>query len=728
MEKDLSIKQTIHPKSTHFNGNLSSFVFDSLKKTLYSSDDSHHTLKSLKEITHFENIVELQSRLKHDTSNEEEEKITELPKKSIEMKPISFSTNEELPPQFVNVDTLRFCRTLSSDQISPSGLTATCVSKNTDAFWNYYSNVTFRRGIHYWEIICPIAWSGIEFGIKNKETNEIIWATFRTTTPRVVGMQLDLTSQTLKFWLNGRPQVKRNQSFSKGEYYLLIKMKNYGNTVILNPFAQLNEDNSHLPNSLVLTKEEKNWILSAYESVSKQKVKSNKDNEPAIIEKPQEGHKSDSDNVPEEGETQKIKPSETNQSKGQLNEDKKLIDDQVDEESEFAQNYEKLLAIYESVWDDKISFADIKADNLKWSILNYTDKVLSVSKSELNVTSRDQEGNFDISTSLIQSLRDSEKNHLILSKQDMIWLLKLTNWKTVMRYVTSTDEKSWMSTFIEAWNALQGYRLGTSITLVIEIELIPAKIVIDTMLKWATESYQEIKSHYQKIKNESILQGSEVIIQSQNSELDNPNEYFYEDSWSIIKLLQLISVLLSLQEQLWISSVSDQTQIDPSLLEKYASRSHSAYGRLSSFISWPSNQVHPIKLSEVGLVNTSDQYMKLNHYLEYGTPIEEEILKSSQNEAKNLSDYLQTKFPNNLMVKGYPSINVPLHKTVNLFPPWRHTSDVDQEDNQFVMKEITDLWVPKYSEFLMSANSEDGSAWIWNSQLQLFLAGRINFK
>ena len=147
MEQDLSLSQTSLPKPTHFSQHLSSFAFDSLKKTLYSSDDSSQALQSLEKVTHFENIVGLPSRFIGGPSNEEEEKIYEMPKKSIEMKSISFSAKEEPSVQYVNVDTLRFCRTLSSDQISPSGLTATCVSKNTDTFCNYYSNITFKRNV-----------------------------------------------------------------------------------------------------------------------------------------------------------------------------------------------------------------------------------------------------------------------------------------------------------------------------------------------------------------------------------------------------------------------------------------------------------------------------------------------------------------------------------------------------------------------------------------------------
>ena len=74
-------------------------------------------------------------------------------------------------------------------------------------------------------------------------------------------MRLDLESTTLNFWLNGRPQHKRNQGIAKGEYYLLVKMKNYGNTVILNPFAQLNQENMYLPQNLLLTAQEKKELL-----------------------------------------------------------------------------------------------------------------------------------------------------------------------------------------------------------------------------------------------------------------------------------------------------------------------------------------------------------------------------------------------------------------------------------------------------------------------------------
>lgn len=127
-------------------------------------------------------------------------------------------------------------------------------------------------------------------------------------------------------------------------------------------------------------------------------------------------------------------------------------------------------------------------------------------------------------------------------------------------------------------------------------------------------------------------------------------------------------------------------------------------------------------------MNTSDLFISLRHFSQYDTSIEAEALKSLQGDGKDLLLYLDTKFQNSLTVKGFPSINVPLHQTINYFPPCRHTSDADQEENHFVAMPITDVEAPKCSEFLMSASSEDGSVCIWNSRLQLFMVGRLNFK
>lgn len=287
--------------------NSGSFAFDSYKKTLYHMSENQLDLKDLQDDKKINSIVQIPTAFKDIEVEITQGDLNKDTKLDQEEEKVENKADQERPDgQYVIPETLRFSRRLSVQEISPSGLTAKWLSKDTNKFWHYYSNITFAKGIHYWEIICPISWSGIEFGIKNKETNEVIWGTFRTTTPRIVGMRLDLESTTLNFWLNGRPQHKRNQGIAKGEYYLLVKMKNYGNTVILNPFAQLNQENMYLPQNLLLTAQEKKELLQWFrkETVDNKNSVVGKSNE--TKQTPPETSIADIDEVPDEGSAQQI--------------------------------------------------------------------------------------------------------------------------------------------------------------------------------------------------------------------------------------------------------------------------------------------------------------------------------------------------------------------------------------------------------------------------------------
>jgi hypothetical protein len=72
------------------------------------------------------------------------------------------------------------------------------------------ANVGFSSGVHFWEIICPISCGNIGIGIVRKGWNKFNptdfceFASFKTTTPRVVGVEINLETFNLNFWLNGR--------------------------------------------------------------------------------------------------------------------------------------------------------------------------------------------------------------------------------------------------------------------------------------------------------------------------------------------------------------------------------------------------------------------------------------------------------------------------------------------------------------------------------------------
>ena len=101
------------------------------------------------------------------------------------------------------------------------------------------SNKAFGDGVHYWELVCPLSCAGLQMGVVDKNRATEHMTSFRTTTPRVIGVELDMIKRTLSFWANGRAQDMRNKkNLGAGPWYAAVKIKGTGNTVILNPFAQ----------------------------------------------------------------------------------------------------------------------------------------------------------------------------------------------------------------------------------------------------------------------------------------------------------------------------------------------------------------------------------------------------------------------------------------------------------------------------------------------------------
>ena len=169
--------------------------------------------------------------------------------------------------------------------------------------------------------------------------------------------------------------------------------------------------------------------------------------------------------------------------------------------------------------------------------------------------------------------------------------------------------------------------LSNKITIVIEVELIVIKVVIETLLESATEVFNKYRKDFLRMKKAAVLKGVSALSDSPKLNPSNSEEYFFDQSPSIVNILKLISILLGIQEQVWLIVNRSESSIPQEAFERTVSRVQTAYGRLASFISWPSDQVHPIKLTEAGLLNISDQLSSLRHYLEYNTPIEDDVLK-----------------------------------------------------------------------------------------------------
>lgn len=136
--------------------------------------------------------------------------------------------------------------------------------KSTDKSQKAICNMALTEGIYYWEIICPKNLSGmrklplkinnclIVFGVTTKGDNPLTFTQFfHSTTERVVGVELNLNTLELRYFIQSR-YVKKNKCIKlilkekqpnekaceNLEWYPLIEFKESGNVAILNPFRQ----------------------------------------------------------------------------------------------------------------------------------------------------------------------------------------------------------------------------------------------------------------------------------------------------------------------------------------------------------------------------------------------------------------------------------------------------------------------------------------------------------
>jgi hypothetical protein len=113
------------------------------------------------------------------------------------------------------------------------------------------------EGVHYWEIQCPLKLQGIrkspsllcllcaEFGVTTKGENPVsLTQTFHSTTERVVGVELNIHTLEMRFFIQSRyckkQKIKKLVHLEKPaenlEWFALVEFKESGNTVTLNPF------------------------------------------------------------------------------------------------------------------------------------------------------------------------------------------------------------------------------------------------------------------------------------------------------------------------------------------------------------------------------------------------------------------------------------------------------------------------------------------------------------
>ena len=178
-------------------------------------------------------------------------------------------------------------------------------------------------------------------------------------------------------------------------------------------------------------------------------------------------------------------------------------------------------------------------------------------REKLKVSTRDQDGHFDISSTLLMSEQREGRIRMLLTKEDTLSMITLTNWKALFAQVTNSDENECIEQFLQAIEASKSYCFAEKVTVVIEIEIIIAKVAINTLLQSATHAFNNIREIFLKMKNEAILKGGSIQLDSVLTPDEISDNYFFVQNPSVINILKLFAVLLSLQEQIWLATKAD---------------------------------------------------------------------------------------------------------------------------------------------------------------------------
>ena len=74
------------------------------------------------------------------------------------------------------------------------------------------------------------------------EDKHFHFQTFRTTTPRLIGIELDLVKLKMRYWINGKPLPDMTKDLPPGKQWVpTVAIKDAALEVTLNPFCVSSE-------------------------------------------------------------------------------------------------------------------------------------------------------------------------------------------------------------------------------------------------------------------------------------------------------------------------------------------------------------------------------------------------------------------------------------------------------------------------------------------------------
>eukprot|EP01022_Parablepharisma_sp_SALTPOND_P020985 TRINITY_DN395_c0_g1_i1.p1 TRINITY_DN395_c0_g1~~TRINITY_DN395_c0_g1_i1.p1 ORF type:complete len:5656 (-),score=802.26 TRINITY_DN395_c0_g1_i1:1614-18581(-) len=664
---------------------------------------------------------------------------------------------------------LRFASpTDPSVSLSHSGLTLTCTGasiKHTKCRLTQ----SFNSGIHYFEVICPISCSGIAFGLEDSSGKNSVILKLFTTTPRVVGVLLDLEHYVFRLYTDEQlSSFAKEAVLSPGTWTPFLKIKNKGNMVVLNPFcsrcsvgivdegylspatnlsckyantlAIMNLPEKKVENDLEFLKENmgledpavvqhcaiskdkdnkcmKVGIIQFKTKEAKEKAVKASEGKP-IGEKMEHGDKlwetianlwtKEKISAREAiGVTYKPKKPTTlpipaplptgpaalpapptasqpaSETAPKVEEKKEEMTEAKKEETAKYENKkaklqlksafkacltelnEKLAKDYKESVTNLLKADVQKAPELEPSkggkvlalYLPSTDNLLLVEGSMMKLLER-VHGKFAVPPTAFYNSPTSMESMigLNLTKKEAAFLLQSMKWRALGEYLKKAHSDAvydFLSALVSPVRHPNGY---TGDDVIVQIKYMNAKATIDVAMKAIS-----LERLYRSKVCEEYKEPKEMRIFALTSDED---------------LEYLMATFCKMEEMLW--SMSQNPHADKALKQSWDQspvKLQSAYSRLLSFQCYKNRLPNEVALAEAGLIQREDS--TLVHFEDPSTQIENGISQlANKASTKDLWEELENQLPDSKLLSGKISPNVPLHCTLNNFPPVTSVSEV----------------------------------------------------
>ena len=365
------------------------------------------------------------------------------------------------------------------------------------------------------------------------------------------------------------------------------------------------------------------------------------------------------------------------------------------------------------------------------------DGLVIVSGNRLKLLRRNKDNRFELSANIFEtpakSLEDTVS--LTIKIDDIRFLITELPWTELFQ----DEEPATFNGFFSSLASAQPNSVSEEILFQIPVKT--AKIALNSLLQF-------IRRHIQKTGNlfsfteELIIADSshkeklEKQFKEENQALpfaedQNPEESKEKDSSKPLsksyevpkfagkptqlpcneKAQCLFAIVSRLEAQLFLKTSSLQSR----LLQPNISRPNLAIHRLASFLSFSNNaNFNSLDLAEAGLVNISDHFQDLRHFLDSGKVLEN--LQNLRAPNQDLWRLLYNILPENRMFQGLPNPNLSLQECLTHLPYQTHGNGKPAR-----------LCLKSHKDFLLIFG-KDGLVSVWNSDTLLSKLHETDFR